>query len=259
MARSSPALQKALSENGGAAPSALNRRLPLWYQVTESLRAMILARGPDDSLRLPTETALAARFGVSLITLRQALRALEEDGLITRQRRHGTFIRADAAARRELRLLGALDTVFTQQASEKTTLLEKRLVPVPAELAERFPGRNEVMLFRRLRQDQGVPVSYALNYVLSEQARSITEAQLRRAPMTKILRDELGLDIRRIENGVEARLAEPEVAALLGVPLLSPILLLTGIVAGRDGQIVDVARIHYRGDLYRFSVAFDVG
>jgi GntR family transcriptional regulator len=261
MARSAQALQGALTGRGaeGTPLSALNRRLPLWYQVAQSLRATILARRPEDPLRLPTEAALAASFGVSLVTIRQALGTLEEDGLISRQRRRGTFIRPETGPRRELRLLGSLETVFTQQASEKTTVLEKRLVPVPADLASHFPGRDKVVLFRRLRQDEGVPVSYAQNYVLPEHGLAITEAQLRRAPMTKILRDEAGVEIRRIENTVEARLAEPEAAALLGVALLSPVLLLTGVVVDRDGGTVDVARIHYRGDLYRFAVAFDTG
>ena len=37
----------------------LNRKLPLWYQVSQSLRASILGRSPEDPLRLPTEEQLA--------------------------------------------------------------------------------------------------------------------------------------------------------------------------------------------------------
>ncbi|MDV6290143.1 hypothetical protein R2F25_28820 [Streptomyces sp. UP1A-1] len=37
----------------------LNRKLPLWYQVSQSLRASILGRSPRDPLRLPTEEQLA--------------------------------------------------------------------------------------------------------------------------------------------------------------------------------------------------------
>lgn len=60
----------------------LNRKLPLWYQVSQSLRASILGRTPDASLRLPTEEQLAAHYGVSVLTMRQALKELEEEGLI---------------------------------------------------------------------------------------------------------------------------------------------------------------------------------
>nr|MDT0526690.1 GntR family transcriptional regulator [Streptomyces sp. DSM 41633] len=42
----------------------LNRKLPLWYQVSQSLRASILGRPQDASPRLPTEEQLAAHYGV---------------------------------------------------------------------------------------------------------------------------------------------------------------------------------------------------
>lgn len=41
----------------------LNRKLPLWYQVSQSLRASILGRSPRDPLRLPTEEQLAGHYG----------------------------------------------------------------------------------------------------------------------------------------------------------------------------------------------------
>ena len=74
----------------------LNRKLPLWYQVSQSLRASILGRSPQDPLRLPTEEQLAGHYGVSVLTMRQALKELEDEGLITRHRRRGTFIEPDA-------------------------------------------------------------------------------------------------------------------------------------------------------------------
>lgn len=65
----------------------LNRKLPLWYQVSQSLRASILGRSPQDPLRLPTEERLAGHYGVSVLTMRQALKELEDEGLITCHRR----------------------------------------------------------------------------------------------------------------------------------------------------------------------------
>lgn len=72
--------------------------------------------------------------------------------------------------------------------------------------------------------------------------------------MTKVLRDAAGVRISRITDTVEARLADPETAKLLDVPLLSPILHYTGVTYDEDGQVVDVALIHYRGDRFSFSV-----
>ncbi|MDT0451248.1 GntR family transcriptional regulator [Streptomyces hesseae] len=238
---------------------ALNRKLPLWYQVSQSLRASILGRRPDDPLRLPTEEALAAHYGVSVLTMRQALKELEAEGLITRHRRRGTFIEPSARRGSPVRLLGSVDTIVAQQSGEHTAVLGHGPVPVPAELAEHFPGLDEAVAYRRLRHDEtsGEPTNWAENLVRPELAEHIDVADLSRWPMTKVLRDVVGVRISRITDTVEARLADPETARLLQVPLLSPILHYTGITYDENGRAVDIARIHYRGDRFSFTVTLD--
>ncbi|RKN05354.1 GntR family transcriptional regulator [Streptomyces radicis] len=237
----------------------LNRKLPLWYQVSQSLRASILGRSPEAPLRLPTEEQLAGHYGVSVLTMRQALKELELEGLITRHRRRGTFITPTARHGAPVRLLGSVDTIVAQQSGETITLLDHGPVPVPGELAEHFPGLAEVVRFRRVRHDpvSGEPANYAENLVHPEIADRIDPAALERWPMTKVLRDVAGVAVSRIANTVQARLADPPVARLLGVPLLSPILHITGVEYDERERAVDVARIHYRGDRFSFAVTMD--
>ncbi|MFE5484850.1 GntR family transcriptional regulator [Streptomyces sp. NPDC056527] len=237
----------------------LNRKLPLWYQVSQSLRASILGRTPDASLRLPTEEQLAAHYGVSVLTMRQALKELEEEGLISRHRRRGTFIEPGARRSSPRRLLGSIDAIVAQQSGERTTVLGHGAEPVPGELAEYFPDVTEVVAYRRLRRDgeTGEPTNWAQNAVRPEIAAGLDPADLERWPMTKVLRDVMGVRISRITDTVEARLADPETAALLEVPLLSPILHYTGVTYDDDGRVVDVARIRYRGDRFSFTVTVE--
>lgn len=232
----------------------LNRKLPLWYQVAQHLRTTILTRRPDDPLRLPTEDDLAAHYGVSVVTLRQALKALEEDGIIERLRRHGTFVRPAAVPSPPLTLLGTVDAVVAQQAADEVRVLRRERVAVPADFASCFPDVTRVVFVRRLRMRDGEPVSCADNWIRVEHAALISDDCLRSAPMTQALRDQAGVRIARFENSVEARLATPELVGLLGIGLLSPILLCTAHTYDHDGRVVDTARIHYRGDRFTYSV-----
>src|SRR3954469_16827197 len=118
----------------------LNRKLPLWYQVSQSLRASILGRRPDAPLRLPTEDELAAHYGVTVLTMRQALKELEEEGLISRHRRRGTFIEPAARRSAPVRLLGSVDAIVAQQSGMVTEVLAHGSAPVPVQYAELFPG-----------------------------------------------------------------------------------------------------------------------
>ncbi|MCP9959556.1 GntR family transcriptional regulator [Streptomyces sudanensis] len=238
---------------------ALNRKLPLWYQVSQSLRASILGRSPDAPLRLPTEEQLATHYGVSVLTMRQALKELEQEGLISRHRRRGTFIEPGARRSAPRRVLGSVDAIVAQQSGERTTVLGHRAAAVPGELAEHFPDVAQVVTYRRLRRDveTGEPTNWAENAVRPELADRIDVADLERWPMTKVLRDAVGVRISRITDTVEARLADPVTAELLEVPLLSPILHYTGVTYDEDGRAVDVARIRYRGDRFSFTVTVE--
>ncbi|MEU4131494.1 GntR family transcriptional regulator [Streptomyces wuyuanensis] len=237
----------------------LNRKLPLWYQVSQSLRASILGRRPHDPLRLPTEEQLAEHYGVSVLTMRQALKELESEGLISRHRRRGTFIEPGVRRSAPRRLLGSIDAIVAQQSGERTTVLGYAAEPVPGGLAEFFPDTDEVVTYRRLRcdGDSGEPTNWAENAVRPDVAARLDVADLERWPMTKVLRDAVGVRISRITDTVEARLADPETAELLQVPLLSPILHYTGVTYDEEGRVVDVARIRYRGDRFSFSVTVE--
>ncbi|WP_406009848.1 GntR family transcriptional regulator [Streptomyces sp. NBC_00637] len=237
----------------------LTRKLPLWYQVSQSLRASILGRSPQDPLRLPTEEQLAGHYGVSVLTMRQALKELEDEGLISRHRRRGTFIEPSARRGAPVRLLGSVDAIVAQQSAMTTELLDHGRTAVPAEVAEHFPDLAEVATYHRLRSDEntGEPTNHARNYVRPELAARIDPDDLVRRPMTKVLRDLPGVHISRITDTVEARLADPETARLLQVPLLSPILRYTGVIHDTGGRVLDVAVIHYRGDRFSFTVTLD--
>jgi GntR family transcriptional regulator len=74
--------------------------------VRDEMAARISSGEWRPGQRLPSEPELAASFGVSRSTLREALRSLEEDGFLTRARRAGTFVT------HRPRLLNNLDVNF---------------------------------------------------------------------------------------------------------------------------------------------------
>jgi GntR family transcriptional regulator len=235
-----------------------NRKLPLWYQLEQSLRSEILTRQFAKTGRLPTEDQLAKRYGVSLVTVREALRCLEEDGMIVRRRRFGTFVRPEVYDHNELKVLGSVETIVSQQAIDETQVLERKKIALPEELKTLFGSVDKVFFFRRLRSKKGTPHNYALNYVIPEFGSRIRSTELRHSSMTQVLH-EIGAKIVRMDTIVEARLASPEIAQLLDVPILSPVLYQVGHAYDGSNRLVDFARIYYRGDRYKFIVnmAFD--
>src|SRR5207244_4266541 len=74
--------------------SRVNRRLPRYHRIADTLRERIRGGEWAPGAPLPNQRRLARDFGVTLMTLRQALQLLERDDLITRRHGLGTFVAA---------------------------------------------------------------------------------------------------------------------------------------------------------------------
>lgn len=235
-----------------------DRKLPLWYQLAQIVRGEILGGQLAAGARVAPEVELARRYGVSVVTVRQALRSLEEEALISRQRGRGTFVAPDPHRRQVPRLMGSAESVIAQQAAEETVVLEQRVMPVPPAVAVHFDGEREVHRVRCLRRDQGVPLNHALDYVLPEYGSQIGVKLLERAPMLTILRDVLGVKLSHVQIAIEAQRATREVAEPLGLDVMSPVLLVTAVVFDARHRAVDVAQIHYGADRFALTLDLDV-
>jgi len=77
-------------------PDSLERLLPLYQQVKQHIVRSFSEKRPGD--RLPTEAEYIKQFGVSITTVRQAMRALEQEGWIEKRQGRGTFL-LDSSAR----------------------------------------------------------------------------------------------------------------------------------------------------------------
>jgi DNA-binding GntR family transcriptional regulator len=81
----------------------LSARAPKYQRIASQLRQQIRAGEYEPGARLPAETALMERFGVSLPTLRQAIGLLRAEGLLESRHGIGTFVRADRRLERRSR------------------------------------------------------------------------------------------------------------------------------------------------------------
>ena len=87
--------------------------IPLYHQLDQILRKRILTGRYQASQPFPTDMELCEMFGVSLITVRQALKLLEDDGLIRREQGRGTFVTDKRPDRFFYEATGSLRTIST--------------------------------------------------------------------------------------------------------------------------------------------------
>ena len=224
-----------------ASPSGV---VGLWAIATIGVRT---APGRITLMRTPL-FANALDFGVSVITIRGALRTRVEDGLIQRQQGRGTFV-SDLP-----RHLGTLNAsvpllLYSQNFGEETEIRARAIVPVPLTLRRHFPERETLALSRRLERREDRPRSYAVQYFWSELDPRIDDETLRRQTMLSIL-PPLGVTLKRIALDLQARLASIEIGRILEIDSTAAIMQAT--IIGYDGsdRAVNVMQISLAGDRF---------
>ena len=188
---------------GGATPMTLpihavrpdrNRPEPLWHQTELALRALIADGTWVDGAQLPNETRLGEMLGVSRITMRHALRNLEEWGLLRREQGRGTFVSSSTV------IAGVRGpTSFTQEMADRglAAIAGSRTEAMPADnaIASALEIREgaAVCKIRRLRSGGGQPIGIQTAYLPAKRVPGLLDIGEPLPSLYATLRDRFGL------------------------------------------------------------------
>jgi GntR family transcriptional regulator len=218
---------------------------PAYRRIAEDLRRAIGNGTLVPDQRLPSESELAEQYGVTRMTVRQAVDPLVRSGLLMRRQGAGTFVARPAPPTRRLdRLESFTEEVRSTGRRLTTRLLECDVVPAPSELVG-FLGiepRAAVVRVARLRIIDHVPTIVMTSWLPHARVRGLEETALRDGSLYAALREDFGVIPRRAEQRVSAVPANRVVADLLGVEAGAPTLRLERVTYADRGEAFEFAR-----------------
>ena len=221
--------------------SALSRRdIPLYRQLDAILRDQIAGGVLRPGDRFPAETALCVQYGVSRATVRQALEALEEDGLIDRTAGRGTFLRAAPNRPPAGRSRIAWRDFATKGAARGGTELRFGAQVPPAIVARelKLAPETETPFFIRVLADAKGPRAGLKRYFRPDLLPLLTRRLRGAADFPAALANAAGAPMACSNFWAEAILAEPRFAMILKAPLGSPVLSLWWVeTLGREPAV----------------------
>lgn len=169
--------------------------------VARKLRERLLGGAILPSTRLPGQRDLARQFGTTVMTIRQALALLEEEGLVETRHGVGTFAADPGAFQDPVQLAS-----FSEESARRGIVVETSLVGLglrrPSLEAARALGQAEhslVCLIERLRWVGGVPVIHQRSYLPASMADRLAEFRAD-IPLYSFLRERLGVVAARSEE-----------------------------------------------------------
>lgn len=231
------------------------REISLYHRIETILRQKIGGQEVLPGERLPSEAALMEEYGVSRVTVRQALAALERDGLIHRRRGSGTVVVSPRQGG-AVKLTGFIEDLIAMGLKTRVRVLDFRVVPARERVAQALrlePGRP-VWLLRRVRLAQRRPFAYIVAYLPDDVGEHLSRRELGTTPLLRLLEERCRLKLAGADQVIEATLADGLVASLLDVPVGAPLLSIERTVLAANGRPVEYVRTHYRGDRYKYSV-----
>ena len=234
---------------------AIDRRSdePVYRQIARELAASIVREqfGPDG--RLPTEQQLTERYGVSRITIRQAMDVLDRQNLILRRRAKGTFARKPQV-RADLQQFGSFYESIAQQGfAIDTELLAFRRIRPPKRVARALRCERSLFLARKYVVE-GTTLGITSIY-LPPLAFGITREQAERQYTFSLLEHTLGYKIGRSDLAIRAESARGTVPAELGVRPNEAVLVMERIAYSRDDEPLEHSTIYLKAHAYQLCLS----
>ncbi len=204
---------------------------------------------------MPSERKLMDEYGVSRITVREAIGQLVNDGHLVRVQGKGTFVSGQPM--QSILHLASFTEEMQAQGHQPTTLVlvAERAVPPPATVrALRLEEGTEALHIKRLRMADGRPVSVDDAWYDPARADGLLEIDLT-GSIYRALADRFGHPIDRAEQTLGAVGAADDIAVLLGTPPGAPVLHFDR--TSYSGEFpVEHAHSWYRSD--RYTLAMEV-
>jgi DNA-binding GntR family transcriptional regulator len=207
---------------------ARNSPVPMQTQIARWLEQIIVSGRLGAGDRLPAESKLVERLGVSRVTVRLAMDDLVARGLITRSHGKGSFVSSAVVQHDILSRRGFFDTVLAKATRPEVRLLAFEPAVPPPRVAALFAlaaGETAVRL-DRLYLSAGRPVMLGANW-LTPDAAGLSRADIEGMSTAAVHGVLLRHPIASSTHTIGAELAGTTVAQRLGINARNAVLVLT--------------------------------
>lgn len=230
--------------------------LPLYHQIASDLRQRILSGSWKAGERIPSEPELAALYRTSRVTVRQALRILSDEGLVSREPGRGSFVRDSSLAAKSRRLTSFTVEMTSRGMHPTAIVLSQQTLAASDEVADALdlPHGATVLQLCRLRRGDAEPMGLQTSYVSHDRFPAIAQVDFTSASLYSELHARYGIVIDEADEAYRATTVNDEATAhLLAVPVGSPALSVMRR-AFSHGEAVEYATSLMRADHYHIEM-----
>jgi len=231
--------------------------IPLYQQLKNILKGQILSGVLKPGDRIPPETELCAKYGVSRITVRQAIHSLVEEGFLYRKQGKGTFVTSPKLRRRLPKLYSFTEDMLELGLQPSSRVLSCEVVAADEKIREilRLPAQEEkVNRIVRVRCANNEPILLETTVIPLYLCPGLIEEDLERGSLYAVLREKYGLLLDHAYETYEVGKVRKEEAQYLECRVGLPAFIIERVAYLRNEVPVEWTKSVARGDRLRFTV-----
>lgn len=232
--------------------------IPIYYQLESYIKNQIEAGFILPGENIPSEREYAESYGISRMTVRQAINSLVNEGLLYRKKGSGTFV---SEKKIEQPLQGL--TSFTEDMKKRgmtptSKLIHFEVIPANSFIANELKISEYAPVYeiKRIRLADGEPMALETNYLSANLVKGLTEEEVK-ASIYSYVEEKLGLSITHAEQLIESVRASEEHEKLLFIEKDHPMLYIQRNTFLLDGTPLELVKSVYRGDRYKFQIKME--
>jgi GntR family transcriptional regulator len=235
--------------------------IPLYHQVKDLLLEAIGAGHWASDQQLPNESKLAELFGVSKITVRQALQELADLGYIRREQGRGTFVSKPKFGQGPRELMSFTEEMSRHRLAASSRVLEKSVTEADLAVAEHLQLRLHapVLVLKRLRLADGEPMGIQTAHIPLDLVPGLTHENFESVSLYDLLQARYGVHAARSHEQYFAMSADAESAVLLGIAAGAAVFAAERITYTKTGTPFEFTKSIMRGDRYSIVLNLEKG
>jgi GntR family transcriptional regulator len=231
--------------------------MPIFAQIRERLEEAIAKGTLVPNQRIPSERQLSDRFGVSRMTVRQAIDAITRDRLLYSRPGQGTFVADQRVIQQPLQHLTSFsEDILSRGMHPSSRVLDRQVVAASFEMAGLFglPPTVKITRVARLRLIDEEPVAIETVHIPERFAPGLLERDLEADSLYAILRHDYDLELVSARQTIQAATPSVEEMAYLELDEPQPVLRISRLTFDAKERLVEYVQSVYRGDRYHLTV-----
>ena len=228
--------------------------IPPYVQIAEGLIAQIESGALCPGEQLPPERELSENFGVTRMTLRRALRILDEQGLIIRKHGIGTYI-AEPKIDRKMEVVFRFNSHMQQRGFKpRAKLINFEQIMAESSMSKDLmvPISTQIYSILRLRSINHEPVMLESYQIPVPRFPGLDHYDLENRSIYEILEYEYGVPIARARQSFEPVVAADFEARLLDISVGDALMMEKRLSYDVNDLPIEFGKDRYRGDRFRF-------